>query len=163
VTTRATKSGVAVFDIDGVVADVRHRLHFLAGRHKNWNGFFAAAAADPPLAVGVALAHDLAERHELVWLTGRPDWLREVTQDWLGANGLPESPLHMRPVRDYRPARQYKLGVLRMLSPGPIAAFIDDDDEVIEAALAAGYPASLADWVPRAQSLRDAQDRLGRS
>jgi hypothetical protein len=69
----------------------------------------------------------------------------------------------MRPDHDNRPARYYKLDVLRKLAPRKIAAFIDDDDDVIDAALAAGYPAVLADWVPRAAALREAQDRLGRS
>jgi hypothetical protein len=34
---------LAVFDLDGVLADVRHRLHFLDRRPKDWDGFFAAA------------------------------------------------------------------------------------------------------------------------
>jgi phosphoglycolate phosphatase-like HAD superfamily hydrolase len=155
--------GLAVFDIDGVVADVRHRLHHLAGRAKDWDGFFDAAADDPPLSVGVELALELSERHEIVWLTGRPAWLRRVTRHWLQAHGLDDTELHMRPNHDYRPARQYKLSVLRELAPRQIAAFIDDDDEVISAALAAGYPAILADWVPRAAAMREAQDKLGRS
>jgi hypothetical protein len=69
----------------------------------------------------------------------------------------------MRPGHDRRPARIFKLGVLRRLAPRGIAAFVDDDPDVVEAALAAGYPAALADWVPRADSLRDAQERLGRT
>ena len=64
-------AGLAVFDIDGVVADVRHRLHHLAGRPKDWDGFFDAAADDPPLPTGIALVAELAQRHEIVWLTGR--------------------------------------------------------------------------------------------
>ena len=34
---------LAIVDIDGVVADVRHRLHHLDRRPKNWSAFFAAA------------------------------------------------------------------------------------------------------------------------
>jgi phosphoglycolate phosphatase-like HAD superfamily hydrolase len=45
---------LAVFDVDGVVADVRHRLRHVAHGRKNWNAFFAAAADDPPLEIGVA-------------------------------------------------------------------------------------------------------------
>jgi hypothetical protein len=53
--------------------------------------------------------------------------------------------------------------VLRRLATQEIAAFVDDDAEVVEAAQLAGYPAVLADWAPRAPVLRDAQDRLGRT
>ena len=153
---------LAVFDIDGVVADVRHRLHHLDGR-KSWSGFFEEAHADTLLAEGAALVADLAREHEIAWLTGRPEWLRATTADWLAEHGLPGSELYLRPYGDYRPAPRYKLDVLRRLSPRGIAAVIDDDDEVIRAALAAGFPAVLADWVPRTDALRRAQDRDGRT
>jgi hypothetical protein len=156
---------LAVFDIDGVVADVRHRLHHLHGR-RSWHGFFREAGADPLLAEGARLAHDLARGHDVVWLTGRPEWLRDVTEDWLDTHGLPAGELYLRPDGDYRPARVYKLGVLRRLRDRDgrvVAAFVDDDAEVVDGALAAGFPAVLAEWVPRDGALRDAQERLGRT
>ena len=152
---------LAVFDIDGVVADVRHRLHHL--RRQRWHRFFAEADADPLLPQGAALVADLAGQHEIVWLTGRPEWLRDTTADWLERNDLPGTELHMRGEHDYRPARLFKLSVLARLRPRGVGALIDDDGEVIDAALAAGYPAVLADWVPRDADLRAAQDRLGRT
>jgi phosphoglycolate phosphatase-like HAD superfamily hydrolase len=154
---------LAVFDIDGVVADVRHRLHHIERRPKEWSAFFGAAAADPPLLTGLALVGDLSAQHEIVWVTGRPDWLRGATREWLAANGLPTSELHMRANGDRRPARLYKVALLQRLSPRSISAFVDDDPQVVEAANRAGFPAVLADWVPRPQALRDAQERLGMS
>jgi FMN phosphatase YigB (HAD superfamily) len=157
---------IAVFDIDGVVADVRHRLHHLRPR-KHWSAFFADAADDPLLPPGAGLVRELAAAHEIVWLTGRPEGLRSVTRAWLDRHGLPGTDLRMRPEGDYRPARQFKLGVLRALAHRDIAAFVDDDAEVIAAARAAGLPATLADWVPRDAgqdaALREAQERLGRT
>jgi phosphoglycolate phosphatase-like HAD superfamily hydrolase len=156
-------SGVlAVFDIDGVVADVRHRLHHLEGP-RSWPAFFDAAGADPLLPEGARLVADLAREHEIVWLTGRPAWLRDTTADWLARHGLPGTELHLRPGRDHRPARLYKVEVLRRLAPRRIAAFVDDDSDVVDAAVAAGFPAALADWVPRDATLRDAQERFGRT
>jgi phosphoglycolate phosphatase-like HAD superfamily hydrolase len=154
---------LAVLDIDGVVADVRHRLHHLQRRPKDWGGFFGAAADDTPLPEGVALAGDLAQQHEVVWLTGRPEWLRAVTTRWLDERGLPPGEIFLRGNADRRPARLYKLGVLRRLSSRRIAAFVDDDAEVVEAAKRAGYPTVLADWVARTPDLREAQERLGRT
>lgn len=153
---------LAVFDIDGVVADVRHRLHHLE-RRRSWTSFFEAAHDDPLLQQGAALVADLGREHEIVWLTGRPEWLRDTTEDWLAQHGLPDGEIHLRPYGDYRPAPRYKLGVLRELAPRGIVAVIDDDDEVVRAALAAGFPAVLADWVPRTAALRRAQDRDGRT
>jgi hypothetical protein len=153
---------LAVFDIDGVVADVRHRLHHL-DRPKSWSSFFAEAAEDPLLDPGARLVADLSGQHEVVWLTGRPEWLRAITETWLVEHGLPEGELHMRPAHDHRPARLFKVGVLDRLATRGIAAFVDDDPEVVDAAVAAGYPAALAEWVPRDATLRDAQERLGRT
>lgn len=150
-----------MIDIDGVVADVRHRLHHV--HRREWHRFFAAADRDPPLAEGAALVADLAERHDIVWLSGRPEWLRQVTVNWLERHRLPRAELHLRPDRDFRPARVFKLGVLATLAPRGIAAFVDDDVEVVDAALADGYPAVLADWVPRDPDLLDAQEHLGRT
>jgi FMN phosphatase YigB (HAD superfamily) len=153
---------LAVFDIDGVVADVRHRLHHLE-RRRSWEHFFEAADEDTLLEPGARLVRDLGRQHDIVWLTGRPEWLREVTTTWLSAHGLPIDELHMRPFGDYRPAPLYKVSVLRALRPRGIAALVDDDDEVVQAALRAGFPAILAEWVPRDQALRRAQDRSGRT
>lgn len=153
---------LAVFDIDGVVADVRHRLHHL-DYPKSWGGFFDAAGEDGLLDEGARLVKELAREHEIVWLTGRPEWLRRTTLRWLDENGLPGTELHLRPHSDYRPAPLFKLSVLRRLAPRGIAAFIDDDDEVIDAAVRAGYPAVLADWLPRNPALRKAQDEEGRT
>jgi phosphoglycolate phosphatase-like HAD superfamily hydrolase len=153
---------LAVFDIDGVVADVRHRLHHL-GRHRSWRAFFDAAVHDPLLPEGARLVGDLAREHDVVWLSGRPDWLRRVTQDWLAEHELPGRELYLRPGGDYRPAPQFKVEILQKLARRGIAAFVDDDEKVVQAALTAGFPAVLADWVPRSEALRQAQDRAGRT
>lgn len=71
---------IAVFDVDGVVADVRHRLRHVVRRPKDWIAFFAAADRDPALADGVELVHRFAVDHRVVWLTGRPERLRAVTE-----------------------------------------------------------------------------------
>ena len=153
---------LAVFDIDGVVADVRHRLHHL-NYPKSWGAFFEAAGEDGLLDEGARVVKDLAREHDIVWLTGRPEWLRRTTLRWLADNALPGTELHMRPRNDYRPAAYYKLDVLRRLASRGIAAFIDDDDEVVDAAVRAGFPAILADWLSRNPELRKAQDEEGRT
>src|SRR5664280_1362634 len=51
---------LAVFDIDGVLADVRHRLPHVQSRPKDWDAFFAAIGKDPVLPDGLALAQERA-------------------------------------------------------------------------------------------------------
>ncbi|MDX6200719.1 MAG: hypothetical protein QOJ83_219 [Frankiales bacterium] len=162
-THEETPPPIAVLDIDGVLADVRHRLHHLDQRPKSWPGFFAAATSDPLLAEGAAVAHRLAQDHEVVYLTGRPERCRQDTLHWLRSHGLPEGALLMRRENDRRPARQAKLAHLRALSVrGTVAILVDDDPEVIDAATAAGLPVMLADWVPRPRVLAKAQEQEGR-
>jgi phosphoglycolate phosphatase-like HAD superfamily hydrolase len=155
---------VAVFDIDGVVADVRHRLHHVNRRPKNWAAFFAAADRDPPLAEGIALATEYAQTHALVWLTGRPERLRRVTERWLKRNGLPTEVLFMRPNNDRRPSREFKSAQLRAIgAQSEVAVVVDDDPEVVARLKEHGWPAQLATWVPYEQPLREAQEREGRT
>lgn len=153
-----------MLDIDGVVADVRHRLHHLESTPKNWAAFFDGAARDTPLAEGVALAQELATRHDIVWLTGRPERLRRVTTQWLQRNELPAEPLHMRRNGDFRPARETKLAVVRSLAAErTVGVVVDDDPAVIAALEAAGVAALMADWVPYREAMRQGQERDGRT
>jgi phosphoglycolate phosphatase-like HAD superfamily hydrolase len=154
---------IAVFDIDGVVADVRHRVHLVEKRPKDWQRFFAAAADDQPLPEGIERVRAVAGEHEIVWLTGRPNSLRQVTRRWLTGHELPTGELIMRTDRDFRPAPVLKLAELQRLRPREITLFLDDDPAVIAAAAEAGFPAELADWMARAPALADAQDRAGRT
>src|SRR2546423_22942 len=87
---------VAVFDIDGVVADVRHRLHLIEGRRRDWVRFHESAVYDPALVEGITLVNDLGGQHEVAWLSGRPEWLRAVTRDWLAKHDLPHTAIHLR-------------------------------------------------------------------
>jgi hypothetical protein len=155
---------IAVFDVDGVVADVRHRLHHVAHRPKDWARFFAGAARDPVLAEGLALARRYAEDHRLVWLTGRPEHLRGVTEHWLRAHDLPVETLLMRPGDDRRPALTFKAEQVRRLGrSGRIAVVVDDDPAVVARLSGDGWPVRLADWVPYEDPLREAQEREGKT
>lgn len=163
-TDNAPPLPLAVIDIDGVVADVRHRVKYLEARPKDWDGFFGAAADDPPLAEGLARVAALATECEIVWLTGRPEWLRAVTQDWLARHGLPVTRLLMRGNQDRRPARHVKLAELRRLgSRREVRLVIDDDVAVVTALAEDGWAVEHADWVAYAPELGTAQEESGRT
>lgn len=153
-----------VIDIDGVVADVSHRLYLLDARPRRWDEFFAAAADDPPLPEGVALVTQLPAGHALCWLTGRPERNRGITEKWLDRQGMPDRPLLMRADRDRRPARLAKLDHLqRLRRTQRIALVVDDDPTVIAMLTEQGLPHLLADWLPYSPRLSQAQERQGRT
>ena len=153
---------MAVIDLDGVVADVRHRLHHLDARPRDWNAFFAAMSDDPVLPEGRAVVDRLAADHEIVYLTGRPERTRPATEAWLKRHRLPRGDVIMRRERDRRPARVTKPALLRKLAAGrQIAVVVDDDPEVCAALTADGWPVLVADWMGRSSVLHSAQERLG--
>jgi phosphoglycolate phosphatase-like HAD superfamily hydrolase len=159
---------LAVIDLDGVVADVRHRLHHLESRPKDWDAFFAAARDDEAHPEGLSIVRTLAEDHEIVFLTGRPAHLRQATLEWLDEHGLGGHRLLMRPERDRRPAAVVKLERLEDLArERTIGVVVDDDPRVLEAVRQAGYPVFVADWEARTadstRALRDAQEGEGRT
>ncbi len=155
---------VAVIDIDGVVADVRHRLHHVTGRPKNWRAFFDLAADDGLLTEGGDTVRRLAEVYDVVYLSGRPERLRTVTQQWLEHHDLPPGPLMLRPYDDYRPSRLYKVEALRGLAPtSTVVVLVDDDPRVLDAARDAGFDVLPATWMGEHSALREAQEQDGRT
>lgn len=156
---------MAVFDIDGVLADVRHRLAHIERRPRDWDAFFAAASDDPLLAEGrSALDEAIAAGLDIVYLTGRPERCRSETTSWIRSHALPDAPLHMRRESDRRPARILKVEALRRLARDlDIAYLLDDDPEVALAAREAGFCVHVANWVDRPGPLSEAQERSGRT
>jgi phosphoglycolate phosphatase-like HAD superfamily hydrolase len=141
------KRPIAAVDLDGVVSDARHRLHHLERRPKNWKAFFVEAAHDEPFEEGLAVVAKLADEHDIVFLTGRPEHLERLTREWLARHGLDGHDLVMRPDGDRRPAAQVKPGLLRQYAgEREVAIVVDDDPDVIAALAAVGYPTFHATW-----------------
>ncbi len=149
-----------VLDIDGVLADTRHRMHHLDRSPPDWDAFFAVAGDDPPHPEGLAVAAEAAARSRLlVYLSGRPERWRGPTQDWLDRHGLPSGQLVLRPEGDRRPAATVKVAALRRLAAGlSLQVLVDDDPEVVAAVERRRGPGGrplvgqvlLATWQPRA-------------
>ena len=157
-----------MIDIDGVLADVRHRLHFVQKQPKDWGGFFAAARHDPPLDEGIDTVRRLSEVFRIVYLSGRPENCRKETLAWFRRHGLPDGELHLRPYGDHRPARLMKVEALDRLSrEASVAVLVDDDEDVCAAARSAGYDVLPATWMHEAPeehaALREAQETEGRT
>ena len=146
-----------------MVADVRHRLGHLDGRRKDWDAFFAAAGDHPPHPEGLAIVATLAAEHEIVYVTGRPEQLRSVTERWLDAHGIGGHTLLMRGAGDRRPAPQTKLGIVRRLAAERhVAVVVDDDETVLATMRRAGFDVFAATWEQRspnaAENLHAAQE-----
>lgn len=155
---------IAVIDIDGVLADVRHRLHHVTREPKDWPAFFAAADKDPLLEQGADTVRQLGEVYPVVYLSGRPERLRRTTLAWLACHELPEGDLVLRPQDDHRPARLFKVEALdRLAAASTVVVLVDDDPKVLDAARTAGYDVLPATWMDERTELHEVQERDGRT
>lgn len=96
-----------IFDIDGVVADISHRLHYM--REKNYEKFYSdeELAKDEEIAAGINLANKLFESENsfVVVMTGRPLSTEDATWKWLNEHKVKNSQMGLfRPNGDYRPS-----------------------------------------------------------
>ena len=105
---------VYIVDIDGTLANISHRLHFIQREPKDWDGFFDACVDDAPIqdVIDVVKALTLAGLYDdatrVIYLTGRPERVRSKTINWLANNHLPPAELIMRKDGDHRPDTKAK-------------------------------------------------------
>jgi hypothetical protein len=126
------------FDIDGTLADIGHRLHFIKDGKKDWDSFFNAIPYDTPITPIMDLAIGLlASKKTIFFVTGRPENTRNMTISWLTKSGLNadfNSRLFMRKSKDYRQDAIIKKEILekiRKLGFEPTLIF-DDRKSVVE-------------------------------
>lgn len=130
-----------VFDIDGVLADISHRLHYILKANKkerDYEKFYACLNDDLPIPQGILLAKILKgyvesvtdESFVFVYLSGRPERTREATKQWLDTHvGFSETDiLYLRRNRDWRKAEAYKLEMLQRLQAKGIEPWLIFDD-----------------------------------
>ena len=81
-----TKPKAIIFDIDGTLADVEHRRHFVDGSmgKKDFNKFYEAMGDDGVHADIAELLFMYQEKgYKIIICTGRPEQYREITEKWL--------------------------------------------------------------------------------
>jgi hypothetical protein len=158
-----------VFDIDGVLADCSHRVHFLdrhllpeeesdrlieatkidPGIHlklkdfftkPDWDAFYDACDKDKPIEdnmtfLGILKSIEVASIIKKVFMTGRPEKIREKTRYWLGLNaGLwpDEHSLIMRADGDHREDYIVKKEMAEKYGLDRILCVFEDRKQVVD-------------------------------
>ena len=138
-----------VFDIDGTLADIKHRLHFVKGKHldggehkPDYDAFIDASVHDEPIAPVVQTARNLSQHAPIILITGRREAWRVETTDWLRRHGVPFAELHMRPTDDDRPDFEVKRDLYRqrVAERYHTVAVFDDRDRVVNMWRELGIP-----------------------
>jgi predicted kinase len=138
-----TKSKLIVCDIDGTIADIRHRQHWASGENKNWDRFFAEMDKDTVRKGVLMMLKEYSKKdHEVIFVSARPEDYREVTEKWLAENvDVPYLALIMRPSKDKREDSIVKTEIYnKYLKNVDIETVIDDRPRVIAAWRSLGLP-----------------------
>jgi hypothetical protein len=129
-----------IFDLDGTLALIDHRRHFVEGpRKKDWDAFFAACVNDKPNVPVIRTLRMLVMTGAEIWIwSGRNDkvgpesriWLRHNVHD-IGANFY----LRMRKDGDRQDDVTLKQSWLLEMSPSDrdrLVAVFDDRQRVVD-------------------------------
>lgn len=126
------KKSEVIVDIDGTLADIGHRRHFVEQDKKDWKSFFEAMSDDPIRQDVLDEVNELAKHHDIVLVSGRPEQYKEQTLEWLGKHGVPRVTLIMRGTNDSRQDDIVKEEILNnYFKKSNIYMVIDDRPRVI--------------------------------
>lgn len=132
---RRKPSALSLIDIDGVIADDRHREQFSIA--KQYVQYFdkERMSNDGVWEQGRDLVQDRMKRGDTIaYLTGRREDRRQVTEDWLDKHGFPMGRLTMRRFDQTKPLAIFKADYIHdLLASGNFESVVlfDDDPEVI--------------------------------
>jgi len=129
--------GIVICDIDGTLADLTHRRHFVEGGEQDWDSFFYPynVMQDKPKHDIIELVDTLSIDSEIWLFTGRPEKLRETTEEWLDKYGICRELLWMRPDGDYQSDVWVKWEMFNRIDPKvqkQVWLVLDDRDRLVK-------------------------------
>ena len=137
---------IAVIDIDGTIANIHHRLHYIQGEEKDWDNFFASCTDDEPIKNMICLVQNLSEHYRIVFCTGRSAVIAFETRKWLDRNFSFDLKydLLMRRIGDKRKDTEVKVDELRHYldlnnAHGGVAFILEDRTQMVKRWRELGY------------------------
>ena len=156
---------VILCDLDGTLADVNHRLHFINNpdgtkktrKESDWDSFHTECINDAPnrdvieIMESLILGHNSgcmvcgAVEREVYFLSGRNDVVRAETVEWLQKHVHEDwdydTRLIMRKNGDFRPDTEVKLEMVQELglTPDDVLCILDDRQCVVDMWRANGF------------------------
>lgn len=133
-----------IVDVDGTVANLDHRLHFLNQQPKNWKMFSSAEqlAKDNPIVPVIEVVNALWPFNDIVIVTAREGTqnAQNATINWLNQHDIPFNQIFFRKERDYRPDEIIKSEIYDEIEHHwEIKAVFDDRPAVVEMLRNRGY------------------------
>jgi hypothetical protein len=129
-----------IVDLDGTIALIDHRRHYVAGDKKNWEAFYQACVADQANGPVIRLMQCLHTSGYIIYIfSGRSKIVELETRNWLSIHEVPYFRLKMREVNDTTPDEILKLKWYKELGH-KIEFTIDDRDKVVQMWRMQGIP-----------------------
>jgi phosphoglycolate phosphatase-like HAD superfamily hydrolase len=125
-----------IFDLDGTLCDISHRLPLIKKDKPNWDSFFLMCEYDEPKPEIIALFQALKSAgHNIVIVSGRSDKVKDMTSDWLKKHDCFPTWAIMRPDGNHMPDDKLKKQWLDdgLLGPKEDILFcVDDRQRVVD-------------------------------
>ena len=136
------KKQTIIFDVDGTIADVEHRRHFVNGNtmdgrtNNDWTSFRKETVNDTPVQWVCDIAKRfIAQGDQVAFFSARNESEREITEkqisEWIGDN---HQGLFLRPDGDFRKDDEFKSELADKFEElgGKIDLVFDDRNQVVE-------------------------------
>lgn len=119
-----------IVDIDGTVADLTHRKHYLESKPKQHDKFYAEVHKDELIVPIAVVVRAIAARYPIIWVTGRRHETQDATKKWLRNNDLWYYPFELltRKPDDYRADTLIKREILDEIKANGWVPFLAIDD-----------------------------------
>lgn len=140
-----SRQPAVIVDMDSTPCDVSAVIHLQADPN-GFTTFHEACVQCPPHQAVVDWCLDYYGRgHEILIVTGRDAWARELTERWLSEHlPVPTAGLHMRTDGDFRSNVAVKREIHRRPALNyDIIAAIEDDPDVVGLWLEVGIPVAM--------------------
>lgn len=135
------KIEIVLCDIDGTIANIEHRLHFIKnldgtkkrGKDADWESFNKACVDDAPYQDVIDVLKSLAHGRRVIFVSGRDAVVRDDTMAWL-IEYVGRGELYMRKDKDFRPDTEVKLEMVQGLgiTPDNVLCILDDRQHVVD-------------------------------
>jgi hypothetical protein len=128
-----------IFDIDGTLANLEHRLHFIKQKSPDWDSFHNNVIYDKPIRSVIKTCQMLSTFCDIWYFTGRMESCRENTITWIYRNVVGYSVAYpnvtMRNQGDTRAdfvVKQEMLDNMLQVDRDRLVAVFDDRQQVVD-------------------------------
>jgi phosphoglycolate phosphatase-like HAD superfamily hydrolase len=130
------KKQTIIFDVDGTIADVEHRRHFVSQKPADWKSFREQTKFDTPVEWVCDIAKRfIAQGDNVAFFSARNESEREITEkqisEWIGKG---HQGLFLRPDGDFRRDDEFKSDLADKFEEvgGKIDIVFDDRNQVVD-------------------------------